>query len=120
MSQAESTSKSAVAPQADATKQFNNTADANASAGTDANADTGEFCVKEDKIEMKGTKGKDPHALDIQSLEKASSIPVFSESGESVEFGTLFKDQKTIVVFIRMFCSRIFPFSRVHILLTNF
>jgi hypothetical protein len=111
MSQTESASNvaagaAATQPETDKiTNQFNNT-DINAS-GT-----ASDVCVKEDRIEMKASKGKDPHALDLQTLGKASVIPVFSEKGDSVEFGTLFKAQKTIVVFIRMFFSLLLCFRR--------
>lgn len=58
---------------------------------------------KANKTTSGKAESKDPHALDVQTLEKASVIPVFSDAGKSVEFGTLFRDQKTIVVFIRTF-----------------
>ena len=38
---------------------------------------------------------------------KAASLNVFDESGKEVSFGSLFQDQKTIVVFIR-----VYPFQR--------
>jgi hypothetical protein len=104
MSQIESASNVAATPAATQpetdklTKQFNNT---DVSAGGTAS----DVCVKEDPIEMKASKGKDPHALDLQTLEKTFIVPIFSEQGDSVEFATLFKDQKTIVVFIRTFFS---------------
>ncbi|KIM32201.1 hypothetical protein M408DRAFT_20524 [Serendipita vermifera MAFF 305830] len=41
--------------------------------------------------------------FDQSTLEKAAKIPVLSENGESVTFGSLFENQKTIVVFIRHF-----------------
>jgi len=36
-------------------------------------------------------------------LESASKFEVIDETGKKVAFGTLFADQKTVVVFIRMF-----------------
>ncbi|KIM32202.1 hypothetical protein M408DRAFT_20525 [Serendipita vermifera MAFF 305830] len=41
--------------------------------------------------------------FDQSTIEKAAQVPVLSENGESVTFGSLFEKQKTIVVFIRHF-----------------
>ncbi|KAI0362497.1 hypothetical protein OH77DRAFT_1416770 [Trametes cingulata] len=38
-----------------------------------------------------------------EAIQKAAALNVFDESGKEVTFGSLFKDQKTIVVFIRHF-----------------
>lgn len=40
--------------------------------------------------------------LDQKTLETAAALPVWSETGEEVKFGTLFAERKTIVVFISM------------------
>ncbi len=39
--------------------------------------------------------------VEQSKLEEAAKIVVWSETGESVPFGSLFEHQKTIVVFIR-------------------
>jgi hypothetical protein len=39
--------------------------------------------------------------IDQVALEKAATLKVWSETGEAVTFGSLFAQQKTIVVFIR-------------------
>lgn len=36
-----------------------------------------------------------------QDLEAAAAVPVWTEDGKIIPFGDLFKEQKTIVVFIR-------------------
>jgi len=41
--------------------------------------------------------------IDQVTLEKAATMKVWSETGEAVTFGSLFEQQKTIVVFIRHF-----------------
>ncbi|VDB89113.1 unnamed protein product [Peniophora sp. CBMAI 1063] len=41
--------------------------------------------------------------LDTQTLEKAAQLEVYNEKGEKVKFGSIFKDKKTVVVFIRHF-----------------
>ncbi len=38
---------------------------------------------------------------DIKTLEMAAAVEVFTESGGQVQFGSIFKDTKTIVVFVR-------------------
>jgi hypothetical protein len=47
--------------------------------------------------------------IDQVTLEKAANINVWSETGQAVTFGSLFAQQKTIVVFIR----ESFPQARV-------
>jgi hypothetical protein len=47
--------------------------------------------------------------VDTKTLEAAAAVPVWDETGKSVLFGSLFENQKTIVVFIREFLS--FPFE---------
>ncbi|KAK7062899.1 hypothetical protein VNI00_000396 [Paramarasmius palmivorus] len=48
----------------------------------------------------------DEHALPTwDQLQHASSLSVISESGVRVPFGTLWQDQKTVVIFIRHFLS---------------
>jgi len=40
---------------------------------------------------------------DAQALSEASKLTVYDSSGKEVEFGSLFRDRKTILVFIRHF-----------------
>ena len=45
--------------------------------------------------------GSSPNqSLDASTLEVASSVPIYNEDGLPIEFGTIFKEQKVIVVFI--------------------
>ena len=39
---------------------------------------------------------------DAETIKKASVLSVDDDKGESIQFGALINDQKTIVVFIRM------------------
>lgn len=41
--------------------------------------------------------------LDASALEKARSLSILDDAGNAVAFGTLFENQKAIVVFIRAF-----------------
>ncbi|KZV70266.1 hypothetical protein PENSPDRAFT_675767 [Peniophora sp. CONT] len=41
--------------------------------------------------------------LDNQTLEKVSQLEVYNSNGDKVKFGSVFKDRKTVVVFIRHF-----------------
>jgi hypothetical protein len=43
--------------------------------------------------------------IDQKTLEAAAALPVWDENGQEHTFGSLFKEQKTIVVFIREFDS---------------
>jgi hypothetical protein len=46
----------------------------------------------------------DARALpDVNTLEKAAKLIIFDKKGDKVEFGTVFSNQKTVVVFIREF-----------------
>jgi hypothetical protein len=39
--------------------------------------------------------------LDADTIEKASALNVFDVNGQKTSFGSMFEEQKTIVVFIR-------------------
>jgi len=41
--------------------------------------------------------------LDSQTIARATKLPVYDAIGNAVEFGSLFSEQKTVVVFIRHF-----------------
>jgi hypothetical protein len=62
--------------------------------------------------------------IDQVALEKAATIKVWSETGEAVTFGSLFTEQKTIVVFIRqsspLFCRLGAIYSALTTSLANF
>jgi len=47
---------------------------------------------------------------DDKVISEASNIDILNSKGEKVKFGSLFEQQKTIVVFIRMFSSKQIPF----------
>ncbi|OCH90542.1 hypothetical protein OBBRIDRAFT_730608 [Obba rivulosa] len=50
-------------------------------------------------------------------LSDASKLSVYDNSGKQVEFGTLFHDQKTVVVFIRhFFCGVCFILARQYVM----
>jgi len=46
---------------------------------------------------------------DEKVISEASNIDILDYKGEKVKFGSLFEQQKTIVVFIRMFPSKQIP-----------
>jgi len=46
---------------------------------------------------------------DDKIISEASDIDILNSKGEKVKFGSLFEQQKTIVVFIRMFSSKQIP-----------
>ncbi|PVG01731.1 hypothetical protein CPB86DRAFT_781105 [Serendipita vermifera] len=41
--------------------------------------------------------------IDPKTLDAAAALPVWDENGQELTFGSLFKEQKTIVIFIRHF-----------------
>jgi hypothetical protein len=52
-------------------------------------------------------------AIDAKTLETVADISVYNSQGDQVRFGDIFADQRTIVIFIRVFTVRISECIRI-------